>query len=48
MLSGVTIVCFIAIVPTLVRKRDFVYAAIAVVEVLVLVAAASGILAVGH
>ncbi len=47
-LSGVTIVCFLGIIPTLFRKKDYVYAAIAIVEVVVLVAAASGILAVGH
>lgn len=48
LLSGVTIVCFLGIIPTLFRKKDYVYAIIAVVEVLVLVAAASGVLAVGH
>ena len=47
-LSGVTIVCFLGVIPTLFRKGDYVYAVIAVVEVVVLVAAASGILAVGH
>lgn len=48
LLSGVTIVCFLAIIPTLFRKKDYVYAVIAIVEVAVLVAAASGVLAVGH
>ena len=47
-LAGVTIVCYLAIVPVLLRKKDFVYAALAMTEVLVLVAAASGIIAVGH
>ena len=47
-LSGVTIVCFLGIIPTLFRNGDLVYAAIAIAEVVVLVAAASGILAVGH
>ncbi|MFO7895125.1 MAG: hypothetical protein R6U63_15535 [Longimicrobiales bacterium] len=47
-LSGVTIVCFLGIIPTLFRKGDYIYAAIAIVEVAVLVAAASGLLAVGH
>ncbi len=46
-LSGVTVISFIGIIPVLIRKRDWVYAAIAVVEVLILVLAASGILAVG-
>jgi len=48
LLSGVTIVCFLGIIPTLFRKKDYVYAVIAIVEVAVLVAAASGVLAVGH
>jgi len=47
-LSGVTIICYLAIVPTLLRKKDTAYATMAVVEVLVLALAASGILAVGH
>lgn len=47
-LSGVTIVCYISIVPTLLRNNDKVYAVIAVLEVLVLSLAASGILAAGH
>lgn len=47
-LSGVTIVCFLGIIPTLIRNGDWVYLAIAILEVLVLVAAASGILAAGH
>ena len=46
-LAGVTIVCYGTIIPMLMRKRDFVYAILAAVEVLVLVTAASGILAVG-
>jgi hypothetical protein len=47
-LAGVTIICYLAIVPTLIRKNDYVYATIAVLEVLVLGLAASGILAAGH
>jgi hypothetical protein len=47
-LAGVTVVCYLAILPTLLRNRDFVYAALALLEVLILAAAASGILAVGH
>ena len=47
-LSGVTIICFLGIIPTLVRNGDWIYAVIAVIEVVVLVAAASGILTVGH
>ena len=48
LLAGVTVVCYLAIVPTLLRKRDFVYAILALLEVLVLLAAASGIISSGH
>jgi hypothetical protein len=48
LLSTVTLVCFVGITPTLLRKRDWVYASIAVAEVLVLGLAASGMLAAGH
>ena len=47
LLSAVTIFCYIAIIPGLLRKGDRVYAVLAVVEVLVLVFAASGILGSG-
>jgi hypothetical protein len=47
-LSGVTIVCYFMILPTLLRKRDWVYFVIAIAEAVVLLLAASGILAVGH
>ena len=47
-LAGVTIICYAAIVPTLLRNKDIVYAVLAVLEVVILSAAASGILAVGH
>ena len=43
-LAGLTIVCYLAIIPTLMRKKDTAYLVIAVVEVLVLTLAASGIL----
>lgn len=48
LLAGVTIVCFLGIIPTLLRKHDRLYATMAAVEVLVLALAASGALAVGH
>ena len=48
MLAGVTIICYAAIVPTLLKNNDKVYAVLAVLEVIILSAAASGILAVGH
>lgn len=47
-LAGVTIFCYAAIVPTLLKNNDKVYAILAVLEVIILSAAASGILAVGH
>ena len=47
-LGGITIICYLAIVPTLLRKKDNAYVAMAVLEVVVLTLAASGILAVGH
>jgi hypothetical protein len=46
-LSGLTIICYLAILPGLLRKKDTAYAAIAIVEVIVLVVAASGILGSG-
>jgi hypothetical protein len=47
-LGGVTIVCYLAIVPTLARKKDHAYLVMTLLEALVLALAASGILAVGH
>jgi len=47
-LGGVTIICYLAIIPTLLRKKDSAYVAMALLEVIVLTLAASGILAVGH
>jgi hypothetical protein len=46
-LSGLTIVCYLVILPILIRKKDTAYAIIAVAEVLVLSLAASGLLKVG-
>ena len=48
LLAGVTVICYAAIVPTLLKSKDTVYAVLAVIEVVILSAAASGILAVGH
>lgn len=47
-LSAVTIICYAAIVPTLLRNKDTIYAVIAILEVIVLAAAASGLIAAGH
>lgn len=46
-LSGLTIICYLAILPGLIRKKDTAYVVLAVLEVLVLVLAASGILKAG-
>jgi len=48
LLSAVTIVCYVRILPGLFRKKDWIYATIAVLEVLVLTLAASGLVSVGH
>ena len=47
-LAGISIICYLAIVPSLWRKKDIPYLTMALAEVLVLSLAASGILAVGH
>jgi len=46
-LSAVTIFCYLAIIPTLLRGKDTVYAILAFLEALVLALAASGILSTG-
>lgn len=46
-LSLITIVCYLRIIPILIKKRDTIYAVIAVLEVIILILAASGILRVG-
>jgi hypothetical protein len=47
MLSGLTILCYLVILPILIRKKDTAYVVIAIAEVLVLSLAASGLLKVG-
>lgn len=47
-LSTVTLVCFLGIIPTLLGKQDWVYAAMAGAEVVILMLAASGLLTAGH
>jgi hypothetical protein len=46
-LSTVTIVCYLRIIPILIRKGDTIYLVIAVLEVAVMLLAASGLLHVG-
>jgi hypothetical protein len=48
LLAAVTIVCYLGILPTLIRKKDWIYSAIALLEVIILSLAASGIVSVGH
>jgi hypothetical protein len=46
-LSLLTIVCYLAIIPGLLKKKDTAYVVLAIVEVVVLVVAASGIFGSG-
>jgi hypothetical protein len=46
-LSGLTILCYLVILPILIRKKDKAYVVIAIVEILALSLAASGLLKVG-
>lgn len=46
-LSVLTIICYLAIIPGLLRKKDTVYVALALIEVIVLTVAASGVLGTG-
>jgi len=46
-LSGLTIICYLAIVPGLIRKKDTAYTILALLEVIILCVAASGILGTG-
>lgn len=47
-LSGVTIFCYLAIVPGLFKRGDKAYAIMALAEAAILALAASGLLTVGH
>ena len=46
-LAGTTVICYLSIIPTLLRNNDKIYAVLALVQVLVLSVAASGILGSG-
>jgi hypothetical protein len=46
-LGGTTIICYMAIVPTLLKNNDKIYAVLALLEVIILTVAASGILGSG-
>ena len=47
-LSGVTIICYLAIVPGLFKRGDKAYGIMALAEAVILTLAASGLLLVGH
>jgi hypothetical protein len=47
-LSLITVVCYLRIIPIFLKKSDYLYLAIAVLEVFILILAASGILNSGH
>lgn len=46
-LAGLTILCYLSIIPTLARKKDTAYLVIALAEVAVLLLAASGVMKSG-
>lgn len=46
-LASVTVVCYLAILPIFLKRKDYIYALLAIGEVLVLVLAASGVLPSG-
>ena len=47
LLALLTVICYISLLPGLIRKKDTAYLVIVVLEIMVLVLAASGILAAG-
>ncbi|HIJ55464.1 MAG TPA: DUF1634 domain-containing protein [Deltaproteobacteria bacterium] len=47
-LAGVSIFCYLAIVPVLIKNKDRIYVVLALLEAIVLSIAASGLIAVGH
>lgn len=48
MLAGITIVCYLVILPIFLRKQDTPYILIVLAEIAILLLAASGLLAAGH
>jgi hypothetical protein len=47
-LALITIICYLAIIPVLLKKKDIVYTILAIAEVIILLLAASGLLQAGH
>ncbi|MFA5809848.1 MAG: hypothetical protein WC935_05880 [Thermoleophilia bacterium] len=46
-LASVTVICYLSILPIFLKRKDYIYAMLAVAEVMVLVLAASGVLPSG-
>ncbi|MDI6751518.1 MAG: hypothetical protein QME07_01480 [bacterium] len=46
-LAITTIICYLAIIPSYLRRNDKIYCWLAIIEVVVLITAASGILSIG-
>ena len=46
-LAGVTVICFIGVIPKFLKTKEYILVVIAILEILVLCAAASGILKTG-
>lgn len=47
-LAGVTVVCYAVIIPILLKNRDVIFTILVLLEIAVLVFAASGIVEIGH
>ncbi len=47
-LASITVFCYLRIIPIFIRDKDKIYTTIAILEILVLLLAASGIFVVGH
>jgi hypothetical protein len=47
LLAGMTVICYLRVIPIFVRKKDTAYLVIAIIEIAVLLLAASGILTAG-
>ncbi|MHC1700909.1 MAG: DUF1634 domain-containing protein [Humidesulfovibrio sp.] len=47
LLAGMTIVCYIPLIPAFLKRKEFVFAGLALAEILVLLVAASGIVGGG-
>jgi hypothetical protein len=47
-LGSVTVACYLALIPLLVRREDWIYVVLAVLQVMILVLAASGVCSSGH